>query len=62
MLVMLNSCGAHGASIPADAEPADLQRHIYQFRIGPSHSTILWLTGMLSEEQRALWAGKVAPA
>ncbi len=62
MLVMLNSSGAHGAQIPEDAEPADLRRYIYQFRIGPSSHTIRWLTTMLTEEQRPLWAGKVAPA
>ena len=50
MLVMLNSGGAHGANIPGDAEPADLCRYIYQFRIGPSTPTIRWLTGLLSEQ------------
>ncbi len=62
MLVMLNSGGAHGANIPGDAEPADLCRYIYQFRIGPSTPTIRWLTGLLSEERRQLWAGKVSTA
>ncbi len=58
MLVMLNSCGAHGAHIPADAQPEDLQRHIYQFRIGPG-TAIPRLLAMLPEPRRALWAGKL---
>lgn len=62
MLVLLNSTGAHGARIPADAEPADLQRYIYQFRIGPSGSSIPRLMAMLPEEQRPLWAGKLQMA
>lgn len=60
MLVMLNCWGAHGAHIPEDAQPADLQRYIYQFRIGPGSSAIRWLSTMLSEEQRPMWAGKVS--
>jgi hypothetical protein len=59
MLVMLNSGGAHGANIPEDAEPADLQRYIYQFRIGPGGPAISRLTALLPEHRRALWAGKV---
>ena len=59
MLVMLNSGGAHGANIPKDAEPADLQRYIYQFRIGPGGTAIPKLTALLPEHRRALWAGKV---
>jgi hypothetical protein len=60
MLVLLNSTGAHGAQIPDDAEPADLQRYIYQFRIGPSASSISRLMAMLPDNKRALWAGKLA--
>jgi hypothetical protein len=58
MLVFLNSTGAHGARIPDDAEPADLERYIYQFRIGPGGVAIPPLMAMLPEEQRAFWAGK----
>jgi hypothetical protein len=60
MLVFLNSGGAHGAHIPADAEPADLQRHIYQFRIGPAPDEIRALMRLLPEERRGFWEGKVA--
>jgi hypothetical protein len=57
MLVFLNSTGAHGARIPDDAEPADLERYIYQFRIGPGGVAIPPLMAMLSDQQRAFWAG-----
>src|SRR5262245_30252728 len=58
-LVFLNSCGAHGASIPDDAEPADLQRYIYQFRIGPTKAAIEALVQMLPPNRRAAWEGKL---
>lgn len=60
MLVFLNSTGAHGAQIPDDAEPADLQRYIYQCRIGPSPAATRALMASLPEEQVAMWAGKIA--
>jgi hypothetical protein len=58
-LVFMNSLGAHGARIPADAEPADLERYIYQFRIGPSHDSIRRLQALLPKERRGMWSGKV---
>jgi hypothetical protein len=58
-LVFLNSCGAHGASIPDDAEPADLQRYVYQFRIGPTKAAIDALVTMLPADRRAEWEGKL---
>jgi hypothetical protein len=33
-LVILNSTGAHGVNIPADAKPANLEQYVYQFSIG----------------------------
>jgi len=60
MLVFLNSAGAHGARIPEDAEPADLQRYIYQCRVGPSGRAIRELTARLPDDRLPLWAGKVA--
>jgi hypothetical protein len=57
-LVFLNSGGAHGASIPADAEPADLERYLYQFRIGPMGSSIVSMMSALPEERKPFWAGK----
>lgn len=59
MLIFLNSAGAHGARIPMEAEPADLERYMYQFRVGPTASSIRELMRMLPEERQGLWAGKV---
>jgi len=58
-LVFLNSRGAHGAYIPDDAQPADLQRYIYQYRIGPTKAAIESLVAMLPQEQRSVWEGKM---
>ena len=60
VLVFLNSRGAHGARIPASAEPPTLERYIYQFRIGPTADSIRRLVAMLPEERRERWAGKVS--
>lgn len=57
MLVFLNSTGAHGASIPADAQPPTLERYLYQFRLGPTNRTIAELLARMPEERRQLWAG-----
>ena len=57
LLVFLNSGGAHGASIPADAVPADLIRLVYQFRLGPSYHTMQQLLSHMSPEKRAAWGG-----
>jgi hypothetical protein len=57
-LVFLNSTGAHGATIPADAEPPNLERYIYQFRIGPNAESMAALAATLSPERRVLWDGK----
>ena len=52
--------GAHGATIPDDAEPADLTRFTYQCRIGPSGQAIRALMATLPEQHVPLWAGKVS--
>lgn len=57
-LAFMNSRGAHGARIPADAEPPDLERYIYQFRIGPSPDSIRRLQAVLPEDRREMWSGK----
>lgn len=59
-LAFLNSTGAHGASIPADAEPPDLERYIYQFRIGPTPDAVKKLMASLPRERREFWTGKAA--
>jgi hypothetical protein len=58
LVVFLNSDGAHGAFIPPDAQPENLRRYIYQFRIGPTLDWIAKLKSMLPEERQSLWAGK----
>jgi hypothetical protein len=62
MLIFLNSVGAHGAHIPEDAQPEDLERYIYQFRIAPTVDAMRMLKQALSADRRALWAGKAAEA
>jgi hypothetical protein len=63
MLVFLNSEGAHGASIPADAQPPTLERYIYQFRLGPNSKVIKRLISLMSPGEAALWeGGKMARA
>ena len=59
-LVFLNSVGAHGAHIPADAQPPDLERYTYQFRVGPERQSMEAIRSTLSAEQQPLWAGKVS--
>ena len=57
LLAFLNSRGAHGAAIPADATPATLERYVYQFRLGPDAAAIRRLLPLMPPERRALWAG-----
>jgi hypothetical protein len=57
LLVFLNSVGAHGASIPAEALPAALERYVYQFRLGPDAQTISKLLACMTPDRRALWGG-----
>jgi hypothetical protein len=58
-LMFLNSVGAHSARIPDGAQPADLERYAYQFRVGARADTINWLLAKLPEDRRAMWEGKV---
>jgi hypothetical protein len=57
MLVFLNSSGAHGAHIPADAPPA-LERFSYQFYIGLTDEVLGSLIKELPPERQALWRSK----
>lgn len=57
LLAFLNSSGAHGASIPADAQPATLERYVYQFRLGPDREALARLVALMPPERRRLWAG-----
>jgi hypothetical protein len=57
MLVFLNSRGAHGATIPADASES-LERYSYQFYIGPDKSALGALMRLLPEDRRRMWQSK----
>jgi hypothetical protein len=57
IFAFLNSEGAHGASIPKDAQPANLERYIYQFRLGPTGKVINTLLDVMSPDKAATWAG-----
>ena len=59
-LIFLNSTGAHSSRIPPHAQPADLERYAYQFRIGAGSGSIHTLLAHLPPERRPLWEGKVA--
>ena len=56
-LAFLNSSGAHGASIPADAQPPCLERYLYQVRLGPTGPVIKRLLQLMPPDRAALWAG-----
>lgn len=59
-LIFLNSAGAHGAHIPADAQPPDLERDTYQFRVGPERQSIDAIRSTLSAQQQPSWARKAS--
>jgi hypothetical protein len=56
LLAFVNSSGAHSASIPADA-PRDLERYLYQFRLGPTSAVIKRLLQLMPPEKASMWAG-----
>jgi hypothetical protein len=58
VLIFLNSTGAHGAMIPSDALPEDLERYSYQFRIKPTGDSMNALLAALSEPRRPIWADR----
>ncbi len=60
MMAFLNSAGAHGASIPADAQPPDMERYLFQFRLGPGQKAIKSLLDTMVPERRERWAGAKA--
>jgi hypothetical protein len=53
----VNSRGAHGASIPADA-PAALERYSYQFYIAPDNEALAALLRTLPEPRRQMWQNR----
>lgn len=58
-LMFLNSTGGHTARIPEDAQPPDLERYTYQFRVGAEREAILFLLANLPENRRVFWEGKI---
>lgn len=57
MLVFLNSRGAHGATIPADAGE-DLERYAYQFYVAPENAALSALIRELPPDRRTMWQNK----
>ena len=57
MLVFLNSRGAHGATIPADAVD-DLERYSYQFYVAPENAALGALIRELPSDRRTTWQNK----
>ena len=58
-LAFVNSTGAHTASIPENAQPATLERYLYQFRVAPTLEAVSMLKSSLPEERQPLWMGKL---
>jgi hypothetical protein len=57
MLVFLNSTGAHGASIPANA-PASTERCAYQFYVAPNNEALAAFLKSLPRERREMWKNR----
>lgn len=57
MLVFLNSRGAHGATIPADAG-RDLERYSYQFYVAPEQDALVALLKQLPPDRQIMWQNK----
>jgi hypothetical protein len=53
MLAFVNSRGAHGASLPADASLSE--RYAYQFYVKPDDGHLKPLLRRLPEDARAVW-------
>jgi hypothetical protein len=56
MLVFLNSNGAHGATIPAEAK--DVERYTYQFYVAPDNAALGALIRELPPERRVTWQNR----
>jgi hypothetical protein len=61
LLLFLNSAGAHGASIPADAQPPNLERYLYQFRLRLEPEARAAMLAHMSDEGRARWRPSDTP-
>ena len=58
-VMFLNSTGAHSARIPEEAQPADLERYAYQFRVGAERQKIQFLLANMPDDRRVFWEGKI---
>jgi hypothetical protein len=56
MLAFMNSRGAHGATIPADA--GEVERYTYQFYVAPENEALGALIRELPRERRTMWQNK----
>jgi hypothetical protein len=57
MLAFMNSRGAHGATIPADAGE-HVERYTYQFYVAPENEALGALIRELPRERRVMWQNK----
>ena len=51
--------GAHGASVPADAQPADLRRWAFQFYMGPERELLDALVTRMPADRQVAWTTRV---
>jgi hypothetical protein len=51
--------GAHGAAVPADAQPPDLKRLAFQFYMGPQREQLEAVIGRLPADRQIPWTRRV---
>lgn len=51
--------GAHGADLPADAQPPDLRRLVFQFYMGPNRQALETLVERLPPDLQLAWTRRV---
>lgn len=60
LVVFMNSGAAHGAEIPRDSSPQDLERYAYQVYIGPEQTALKALIDDLPEDRQMPWLKRKA--
>jgi hypothetical protein len=60
LLVLLNSRGSHGVTIPVEA-PAGLERYAYQFYVAPETRALSALVKRLPPDRRTKWKSRDLP-
>ncbi|HEY6508238.1 MAG TPA: hypothetical protein VIY56_09510 [Vicinamibacterales bacterium] len=58
VLLFLNSKGAHGARIPEGLADVEVERSIYQFKLGPRLTAMRQLIATLPPDEQKIWLGK----